>query len=248
MGCYDYQVPLGKVFNEFRLLVCILLIFVGLVMTFAGHQFLFYVLSLVIGVAVTGIAFFLNYNLFIDVHSSSSKTWTIILLILSIAFGVAFVIFTHDFNKQRAIPIVASCAGVFGGLSLFHFLWFSSFWIKLIFIIGGAFAGSYVGNKFQPLVKTVGTAFIGAILVLFGISHFAPEHFKNGHSLHIGAWIIMVLLWVAGSYYQWQSYQAAEQEEADEEAEEKVSAGYDAPAEGEAAADVEVAVEIQEEK
>lgn len=98
MGCYQYQIPLGRVANAIAPFLGAVLIIFGALMAFAGAKFLFVVISFVIGFVSAAVIFGLTYNLFIDPSSKSGRTWTVILLVVSVLLAILVVFFTYKFT------------------------------------------------------------------------------------------------------------------------------------------------------
>lgn len=177
-GCFQYQVPIGHLIDALGPYIGAVLIFFGCVMTFAGAKFLFFLLSFVIGIFTTSVMFAITYNLFINPASDSANTWTIVLLAISAVLAIILVIFTYKFTSKLGVPIISALAGVFGFLMIYQVTGIAGkissgqIWVQLGFCIIGGLIGIFIGLKVQFVVKTVGTAFIGANLVAVGASFY----------------------------------------------------------------------------
>lgn len=147
-------------------------------MTFAGVKFLFFLLSFVIGVVSTAVLFAITYNLFINPSSDSANTWTIVLLVISSILAIIIVIVTYKFTYNLAVPVIAALAGAFGFYMIYQVSGLATkiksgqVWVQLGFSIIGGLVGIFIGIKVQFVVKTIGSAFIGAFLCAIGVSFY----------------------------------------------------------------------------
>ena len=124
------------------------------------------------------------------------------------------------------MAIVAAFGCVSGLLLLCGAFHIDNKYAKAGVIFFGISIGAWVGKKLEKLVRTTGTAFIGAFMTTRGISLFVggwpgdSDDLKKGlhhQSKKIYIWIYLatfVVLFVAGNIYQLKKYRAEYEEEA----------------------------------
>jgi len=160
-------------------------IVVGLVMAFAGAKFLFIVISLCLGLFISAILFLVTYGLFIDPTSPKAKTITIVLLVVSVITSIIIMVLSYKITYKFAVPAVAGLAGALAGYMLYNVSGIGNkvdkgaIWIQLAFAVVGGAVGLFVGKKLQFYVKTIGTAFIGAVMIILGVSFYLGHLVPN---------------------------------------------------------------------
>ena len=156
-----------------------IMIVFGLLITYAGARFLFAVLSFIIALLVTSVSFLLIFNLFISITAPAIQVYGV--LVLCILIGVIVTSVTYEVTGKATIPIIAGICGVFAMLAIYNSTILStsldSPLVKILFCLCGFALGAHFGHKAQFSFKTIGTAFIGAHIIIHGIS-FYYGHFE----------------------------------------------------------------------
>jgi len=158
----------------------VILLVNGVCMAFAGSKFLFLALASLIFFAVSGLVFGIVSNLgFITL--SSPKGLVIGLTIASGIVGGIAAFFGYQLAQKYAASIVAGAVGACIALMLTGGV--ANKTIKLGIIFVAIIVGVYLGKQFNKYVKSIGTAIIGATMLVIGVAQYdpeAPEIFASG--------------------------------------------------------------------
>ena len=193
---------------------------VGLIMTFHGAKFVQFVASFLVGLGATAVVFAIGYNC---LPSNVHAYVLYVVIALAIIVGVVVSKLTWKFIEEYLMSIVAAFGCVSGLLLVCGAFHLDNKYAKAGVIFFGIGFGAWVGKKLGKVVRTTGTAFIGAFMTTRGISLFVggwpgdSDALKNQihHSKKI--WIYLatfVVLFVAGNIYQLKKYRAEYEEEA----------------------------------
>ena len=183
----------------------------GVVMCFAGSKFIFYAFRALIFFIVSGIISGIFYGLGFIEAQSSGKTWAGI--VLAVAAGVAVAWCCGAIAEKYTVPILAMF--IAGGLTnkalaIVHIRGF----VSLVLIIGAMAAAFHYAEKFNKYIKSIGTAIIGAMLLVSGIGMIAAYNDETSVA-QIGELAGMAVLAAGGSYVQLK-YVAPEDEPEDD--------------------------------
>ena len=142
----------------------------GVVMTFAGSKFIFYVLRAVIFIVVAGLSSGICYGVGFIEPTGGAKTW--IGIIICLAAGIAVAYCCGNLAEKFMVPLMAML--IAGGvtrkaLSIVHIQGLVSF----ILIIAAMYAAFKYAEKFNKYIKSIGTAIIGAMLLVNAIGMVA---------------------------------------------------------------------------
>lgn len=149
----------------------VLAIIFGALMTYAGAKFLFVVLSLLVAGLTTGISFLLIFNLFVPVTASKGAVGGLLFACFVLGGIVTFV--SYKFTTRAAVPVIAGICGMFAFLALYRLTKLHIPIVRIVFMVAGFALAAFFGHKVQGHVKTIGTAFIGANIIINGVSMYA---------------------------------------------------------------------------
>lgn len=99
-------------------------------------------------------------------------------MVVSVVLAIVIVLLTYKFTYNLAVPVIAALAGAFGFYMIFQVSGLATkiktgqVWVQLGFSILGGLVGIFIGIKVQFVVKTVGSAFIGAFMCCIGASFY----------------------------------------------------------------------------
>jgi hypothetical protein len=141
----------------------------GLVMTFFGSRFIQLLGASVVGLIVSLVVMGIGYNV---LPTSSGMGVLIVLLLVAIAVGAGVAKLAWNFIKQWAVAIMMAAASVAGVLVFCGVINVSNNLVKIALVFVAIIAGGFIGKKLNKGVKTFGTAFVGAFLVIRGLSTF----------------------------------------------------------------------------
>ena len=170
-GCVDIHMPIAAVLKATGPYFGALAILFGALMTYAGARFLFIVLSLLVAGLTTGISFLLIFNLFVPVTASKGTVGGLLFGCFLIGGIVTFL--TYKFTVKAAVPVIAGICGMFGLLALYRLTGLHIPIVRILFMVAGFGLAAFFGHKVQGHVKTIGTAFIGANIIIQGVSMYA---------------------------------------------------------------------------
>jgi len=171
LGCPTAKLDIEKYAALIAPYVGFIMIAAGLIMTFAGAKFIEYLGAFLVGLAVTGFTFGVGFNLLPPHHTKLFEL--ILLLAFGILLGAVAAHFAWAFIKNGwAVSIMAGFAAVVLVLMLCGVADVQNFYVKIVSIVVGLIVGAYIGKKLQKIIKTFGTAFIGAFLTVRGASFF----------------------------------------------------------------------------
>jgi hypothetical protein len=149
-------------------------------MTFAGAKFLFQIFAGLVFLLTTSGLFMVTYNFFLPVTSSIAVVATV--GVLAAAIGVAVAIFTYKFAKDWAVTLLAAWGGIVAAVVILNLVGVTNATLGILICVVAAISAGFVGKKMNKLVRTSGTAFVGAGLVIKGITFYltkTPEDAKN---------------------------------------------------------------------
>jgi len=139
-------------------------------MTFFGSRFIQLLGAVIVGLVVCAAVFGFGYNLLPPHHT---KLWELILiLVVGIILGALVGKVAWNFIKNWVVSIMAAAACTVLILMLLGVADVNNGYAKVGAIVVGIFVGGYIGKKLNKPIKTFGTAFIGAFLVVRGVSFF----------------------------------------------------------------------------
>lgn len=218
-GCVDFHMPIMAVLKAVGPFLGIITILMGLLMTYAGAKFLFIVLSLSIAGITTGVSFLVFFNLFIP--ATASKGVVIGVLLLCFVLGAVVVFLTYKITTKFAAPILAGLCGLMVARAIYSQTGLHIPLVRLIFFVVGFAGGLFLGFKTQGYIKTIGTAFIGANIIVSGISMYAgnldvPNNAQEMGKIKTAVWgyiAVFVFFFVSGSIVQRRLFADIEKEE-----------------------------------
>lgn len=148
-----------------------ILIVLGGGLAFAGAKLILLAFTILVSVAVSGGLFMMSYNLFIPTKSSEG-VYGVVLLICVVIGGVLGYL-SKKFAKAWATTLLATWVGFVAMSLLVKIAGIYNNYAVLGLSILGAVAGGFLGKKLDKHIKSFGTAFIGAYLLIRGIGTFA---------------------------------------------------------------------------
>lgn len=213
-ACVDYTFDLKKALDAISPFIGAVLILFGGLMTFFGAKFVFQVFAFLVFLLVSGIFFLISYNFFLsDKHTTT--TVLVIILIAGMVLGGLVSYGTYKFAKAWTVTILGAWAGMVIFLTLSKLAGLNKSSEAILAAVLGAFVGGYVGKKLNRLVRSVGTALIGAYITTRGVGAYAggyPSetefvgnvqekdfHFENNIWYYFGG---MLALFVIGTIVQ----------------------------------------------
>ena len=207
-GCVAFNG--NQVWDTIKPYTGFILIIMGAAMTFAGCKFLYQFVSTFIGIIITMVFYLVISNLFFGVKTTVGPK--VGLIVVALALGSAGVYFSYKFSRRFAIPIIAAGAGAFGFKLLSNVAGIRNEYAAIGILVLGAVAGAFLGYKLNHLVRTVGTAFLGAYILTRGAGFFFggfPEgasdvkiHEIKGHDKIVWYFVGFVVAFIAGSVVQ----------------------------------------------
>jgi len=186
----------------------VIAILFGLLMTYAGAKFMFVVLSILVAGLTTGLSFLLIFNLFVPVTASKGVVGGI--LFACFLLGGIVTYFVYHITIRAAVPVLAGICGMFLMLALYGLTKMRIPIVRILFMVAGFALGSFFGHKAQGHVKTIGTAFIGANIIIRGVSMYAgnldvPNGAGNVKDIPTAFWGYLIgwlFLFISGSVVQ----------------------------------------------
>ena len=94
----------------------------------------------------------------------------VILASVLVGIGAAFV--GSRFANEWGTTVIGVGAGVALSLFILTFAKVTIEWVIIISSVVGGAIGGYLGNKFNKLVKCIGTSIIGAFILVRGIAFY----------------------------------------------------------------------------
>jgi len=158
----------------------VILLVNGVCMAFAGSKYLFLAIGSLIFFGVSGLVFGVVNNLGL-ITMSSPKGLVIGLTIASGIVGALAAYFGYQIAQGYAASIVAGAVGACIAIMLTGGV--KNKTVKLGIIFVSIFAGIYIGKMYNKYVKSIGTAVIGATMLMVGVAQYdpeAPEIFASG--------------------------------------------------------------------
>ena len=160
-----YLAPLSHFFGLFEILI-------GVVICFFGSKFLPLTFSTLIFMMVNGIVFGISYNMQILVDPRTYEPNIPVIAgvaIVSVALGVAAGYYSYKFAKDYAVALLAGwCGGALMALILTPITALQG-QVKVILIFVAVLLSIRGAQKVNRYIKSVGTAFIGAFLMMYGL-------------------------------------------------------------------------------
>ena len=171
-ACVDYTFDLQKALDAVTPLIGAFLIVFGGLMTFFGARFIFQVFAFLVFLLVTGIFFLTSYNFFLsDKHTTT--TVLVIVLVAGMALGGLVSYGTYKFAKAWTVTILGAWAGIAIFLTIAKLANLNKPSESILAAVLGALLGGYVGKKLNRLIRSVGTALIGAYITTRGVGCYA---------------------------------------------------------------------------
>ena len=178
-GCMLYEVKLQKYINKLAPFVGGILIVMGLAFTFAGAKFLFFGFAALVFLLVSALLFLIIYN-FLPVSAGLPVVIGTLVVSILAGFGVSF--FTFKFGKEWAVCLLAAWGGIVLALIIVELFGITNPMIELVLVVVLAVGCGYVGKQMNKLIRCLGTAFVGAFLIVRGIAFYAggyPSEFGS---------------------------------------------------------------------
>jgi hypothetical protein len=183
----------------------------GALMTYAGAKFLFVAISFMVASGVSAFSFMLIFNLFVPVNASAGVAG--FLLFACIVLGGVVTYLTYKVTTKAAVPVIAGFCGLFLLWTLYGLTGLRIKVVRALFCVAGFALGAFLGHKAQAYVKTIGTAFIGANIIILGVSMYAgnidmpnstnPKEVPKAIWAYFAGWIV---LFISGSVVQWKMF------------------------------------------
>lgn len=170
LGCPTASLDVEKYAEMIGSYIGVIVLCIGLVMTFFGSRFIQLLGAVVIGLVICAITFMVGYNFLPhNIHSP----WALIgILVVGIILGGLAGWVGWNFIKNWVVSIFAAACGVVGMMLLLGIADVTNLWVRIACIIIGIVIGGFVGKSFNRYIKTLGTAFIGSFLTVRGASFF----------------------------------------------------------------------------
>ena len=205
----DPDAALGKI-GKFLGLVEIAL---GVVFAFVGAKFIFFLLKVILFLVPFALTWLIPRNLNL-LDSSSSKGLIAGIFVASIVLGILSAYFLGKVAEKYMVQILAGVAGVACAILLLGSLKNQMVKSLAVLVVGGL--AVYLSKQFDKYIKTIGTAAIGAFLMMHGVSRYVggfPSsntiQINNGQDIEIDvpnlaiAYIAgMAVITVVGSFIQ----------------------------------------------
>lgn len=164
-------IGLAPAINLVKPFVGAILIVLGLLMTFAGTKFLFYVFAGLVFTAITAISFMICYS----VLPASSVTPVALggCLVVSMIAGGGVAFITYRFAKEWAVALLAAWGGLVLGLIAAEVAGVTGGTAPLLMGVAGAVICGYLGRNMKRMVQAIGTAFVGSFFIARGVACYA---------------------------------------------------------------------------
>lgn len=170
-------------------------------MTYAGAKFLFQIFGGLVFLLTTSGLFMTIYNFFLPVSSSIYIVSTV--GVFAAAMGVLMAIFTYKFAKEWAVTLLAAWGGIIAAMVIISIAGITNSTVTILIAVLAAVAAGYVGKKMNKLVRTAGTAFVGAGLVIKGVTCYLTmnSNMQQNDPVVWGLLAGMVALLVTGTLF-----------------------------------------------
>lgn len=219
-GCPAFD--LNEVFNmleKYRFLWGLILLFIGLVMTFFGRKLIKYVVFIVIFIIVALGFLLLFYTLFLKDNSTVWIFW--VLLSVCVVLGILIGALSVKFEKA-GIAVMGGIAGFFLALLVLETVQLRNEIVFWIILAVSALIFFVISFKVSEYIKIFTTSLLGGYCTVRGISCFAggfPNEFTTVRSLSLGIighieWyfyvylVFIVIVSSLGSVWQVRKYRA----------------------------------------
>ena len=170
-ACKKYTIEIEKYMKIIAPYIGAILVVLGLIMTFAGAKFLVQLFSVLVCLFVTSGTFLIIYNFFLP-HESINIGILVVIFICTGFLGYMVAHFTKKFAEEWATTLLAAWGGIVVIMQLMKIGQITNGTMLITGAIAGAFIGSYLGKQLNDIVKSFGTAFIGAFFVIKGVSFY----------------------------------------------------------------------------
>lgn len=170
-NCKAYSVDFTKFIDTISPYIGFILIVLGGGLTFAGAKLILLAFTVLVSLAVCGALFMISYNLFIPVGASQGVYGAVLVVALIIGGVAGF--FSKKFAKAWATTLLAAWAGFVALSLLVKVVGIYNNKAVLALEIAGAIGGGFLGKKLDKHIKSFGTAFIGAYLLIRGVGTYA---------------------------------------------------------------------------
>jgi hypothetical protein len=201
----SFMEPLRMFMGAFEILF-------GIALCFAGAKFLLYVLQFLAFVFCSGAVFGLG-NVVLDLYSTNHVP-LIATSVVALIAGCVGGYFFKRFAKAWGVTLLALVGGVMVGMMVLSPFQMAT-WLKylIIVILGGVAA--YFGAKFDKQLKVLGTALIGAAMMMHGLGqylggfpNFGAQTIKafSANWSYLGYFLGWLVFAAVGSYIQQKYY------------------------------------------
>ena len=201
-ACKLYTFELGKHLNKVKPFLGALLIIGGLAMTFAGAKLLFQIFGGLVFLLTTSGLFMIIYNFFLPVTSSGYIVSAV--AVFASAIGILLAIFTYKFAKEWAVTLLAAWGGIILSMVIVSLAGITNATLSILLAVICAIAAGYFGKKMDKIVRTAGTSFVGAGLVIKGVSFYlatTPEASAQNDPIVWGLLGGLIFLTVTGTLF-----------------------------------------------
>lgn len=175
-ACKLYTFEAAKHLGKLLPFVGGFMLLLGLAMCFYGAKLLFQLFGTMIFMFVSAIVFMGIYNFFLP--SDSSIYLVIFVAVVAAALGVAAAMFSYKFSKQWAVPLLAAWGGIALASVVIKLLKVNNATAGIAIAVALSLAFGYFATKLNKQVKIFATAFVGASIVMSGLSKLL------GHDQH----------------------------------------------------------------
>lgn len=145
------------------------LVLIGAALAFAGAKFIFYAFAALIFMLISGLCFMIFYNVM-----PPEKTSLGVLiggLLVSVILGALFAYYLgYKFAKEWSVALVGAWAGIVLGLVGSKVAGVTNGTVTLGMALVCGLIGGYLGRKWRRGLKSFGTAFVGAFLMIRGVA------------------------------------------------------------------------------
>ena len=94
----------------------------------------------------------------------------LLVAVIAAALGIFTAIFTYKFSKLYAVPLMAAWGGIALAALLVKLFKVNNATASILIAVALAFAFGYLATKMNKQIKVLATAFVGASIVMSGLS------------------------------------------------------------------------------
>ena len=171
-GCKQYTIEVQKYLKALGPFIGAVLIVVGAALCFAGAKFIYFAFAALALLFCAGVLFSVFYSLLpLDYSSVPLLACG---LAVSLILGAVFAKYVaYKFTKEWAVAVVGAWGGAVLGLFACRMAGVKNRLVDALIALVLAAIGFMVGKHFKRGIKIMGTAFVGAFLVIRGVSFYA---------------------------------------------------------------------------